>query len=682
MNGIVSLAMAKANTERTIRLPAADDTPDSGLRPGDLVEGRFRLGSIVGWGGQAVVFQAHDLARNGSQVAIKAARRDLPAATRHEAADVLRWEGGLLRRLRHPALPRLYKLYSSPQSTWLARDMVPGASLLTLARSGPQDQRRVLLWATLLCDLLTYLHTQAVPVVCSDLKPANLVLRPDGTLALIDLGAAQTLTRRPPRKPRPRHGTPGYAPPEQLGNWGHDERSDVFSLAVTCYELLTGIDPTQAPLQFDLARLDRHAPLLAPALCWALDLDLARRCPTAAALRSRLGAPAPAPALTLGYGVSLRDLRDLNTLILRHPQLIEPAVANGALEVWLARHPDPSLGNLRYSLRATRRLAAPRDRALDLLLGAMAPIDGSPLLHASPKRLQLDDIPLKSWRAWSRPAVISLHNSTLSPQRWELEAAAQPDAEVRFLVDGRPQRKASGVLAPGAQLRVELVAMGTSGPRSGTIELRCGLYRDQIIWEGMARAGLPVGGQYVCRPEDLDLQRADLVPALEALLIQGTLVRWLRSSGQRPLAGELERAMKQRPDELERRLLVGRVLHILAPDQFPLLQLRGLDTAVARPIAPRQISHVLLEVANLAGASYAVAWRSQTPWARVLPSAGQLGPFEQLRVSVEFSPPQGLVGIQPVALDLMAGRLSLPVILPIQIAPESLWTKIRRLFGG
>ncbi|NTW01039.1 MAG: serine/threonine protein kinase, partial [Oscillochloris sp.] len=375
--------MAIAHEGHTTRL-AVEGPPRCSTDTGDLLGGRFRIGHTIGWGGQAVVFEANDMRRGGATVAVKVARADLPASERAEATEVLRWESGLLRRLRHPALPRLYGAASDATGTWLARDLVPGTSLLTLARKTPQSPLQVLAWATQLCDLLTYLHTRPTPVVCGDIKPANLVLRPDGSLVLIDLGATQTLTRRPPRKPRPRHGTPGYAPPEQLAARTYDERSDVFSLAVTCYELLTSIDPGLAPLQFDLAQLERAAPRLAPGLRSALDLDLEQRCPTAAALRSRLGAPAPAPPLALSLGISVTDMRGLNALILRHPQLLEPAITSGTLEEWLARHPDATLGRLRYELRAARKSAPPRTRPIDTLLRALAPPEGRTRRQVSP----------------------------------------------------------------------------------------------------------------------------------------------------------------------------------------------------------------------------------------------------------------------------------------------------------
>jgi hypothetical protein len=670
-----------ANVGQTVRLKTPG-APDCGATVGETLGGRFRLDAVVGHGGQAVVFKGADLARGGATVAVKVARRDLGADARAEAETVLRWEGGLLRRLRHAALPRLLRLESTARLSWLARELAPGQPLLALARQGPQEPRRVLALATQLCDLLTYLHTRDPAIVVGDLKPANLIVRPDGGLTLVDLGAALTLTRRPPRKPRPRHGTPGYAPPEQLGSWGHDERSDVFALAVTCYELLTGLDPAAAPLQFDLARLDRAAPPLAPGLRWALTLDVAQRCPTAAALRARLGAPAPAQPLFLGAGVSLIDGRDLSGVVQRSPRLVEPAVSSGALERWLAAHPDASMGALRYGLRAAQRAAPPRQAPLDTLLTAMAPADGSPLLTFAPARLALGEIPLRSWRIWSRPAELLLHNDSLAPQRWELVSPAQRDADLRVMLRGKPQRAAGGVIGAGERVRLELVAMGTAGARSGTLQLRCGAHSWAIPWEATARAGVPVGGRQVARIEDLDLSRPDLVPALEALLAQGALSRWLRATGRKALAGELEGAMGRGPDELGRRLLVSRLLHELDPARFPLLRVRGLELIGSRPHTAGEPTYVLIELENLGATPAAVTSRSNTAWAQVAAAPAVLAPNDTGHLSIRLHPPHTLRGPQPVSLDLIVGALPLQLILPIQVTAERWWQRLRRLITG
>jgi hypothetical protein len=672
-----------AQVGQTVRLTGhAAGIPDCGVQPGETLAGRFRLGEAVGHGGQAVVFAAADLGRRGVGVAVKVARCDLDASGRAEAAAVLRWEGGLLRRMRHPALPRLYRLERGPRLTWLARDLVPGQSLLSLARQGVHDPRRVMAWASQLCDLLTYLHTGAVPTVVGDLKPANLVLRPDERLALVDLGAAHTLTRRPPRTPRPRHGTPGYAPPEQLGGRGYDERADIFALAVTCYELLTGLDPTVAPLQFDLDQLDRVAPRLAPALRWALALDVEARCPTAAVLRARLGAPTPIAPLLLGGGVALNEQRDLDAAISYRPQLIETAVANGALDRWLACSPDSALGTLRYTLRAAQRTAPARRPPLEALLVALAPAEGSAMLHFDPPRLALGEVPLRRWRIWGRPQALMLHNPTATPLRWALSAPARIDVDLRIQTEGKPRRAAAGVLAPGARLRLDLVAMAAAGPRSGELQLRCGRHSWAIPWEATGRVGVPVGGRHTARLEDLDLTRADLVPAIEQLLEQGALARWLRATGHKTLAAELDAAMARRPAALERRLLVGQILGHRDPERFPHLRLRGLEATEGRALIAGEPSYALFEIDNLGPRPCALIWRSQTPWAQVATAPAALAPGASEHVSVRLHPPRSMQGAQVVDLALEAGALPLNLSLPVQVSPERWWQRLRRLIIG
>lgn len=663
-----------ASVHQTIHLERSEPAA------GAVLGARFRLEAQIGQGGQAVVFQAVDLRRSGAPVAVKIARQDLGADARREAEEVLRREAGLLRRLRHPALPRLYALERGPQRVWLARELVPGQPLNVLARQGPWPWRQVQLWAAHLCDLLTFLHTREPPVVVGDLKPANLVWRPDGSLALIDLGAAQTLTRRASRAGRPRHGTPGYAPPEQLGGRSFDERADIFALAVTCYELLTGHDPAAAPLQFNFEDLERVAPLLAGGLRSALAFDLAERCPNAAVLRSRLGAPVPPRRLFLGGGAELSDRRDLDAALRRVPQALAGAVADGSLERWLAAHPDDGLGALRYRLRQARLTSSPRADPLDLLLTALAPPEGSGLLQVTPTHLDLGAVPLRSWRVWSQPRALTLTNAAPKPLFWELECPAQSDADVRVLVAGKAQRRVGGVLAAGEQTRLEVVAMGKAGPRSGALRLRCGQHHWSIPWEAQVRPGVLLAGCYVERLEDLDLRHPDLAPALEALLEQGVLTRWLGAIQRRDLAREIGSALPHARDALQRRLLVGRLLHTLAPDRFPLLQIRGLSETAARPLIAGEPTYALIEIDNLAAPEAPLVCRSLTPWVEVAAAPPTLEARSTSRIALRLLPPETMQGPQEITLHLAAGALPLTVTIPVQINPARWWRRLRRLF--
>jgi hypothetical protein len=658
----------------------ASAPPPCGAAPGDLLAGRFRLGTMLGWGGQAVVFHAQDEAPRGhaGPLAAKLIRTDLPAAARAEAATLLKWEASLLRRLRHPALPRLAQFQTSPGAGWMVRELVDGAPLTSLLRSGPLEPRRVRELAAQLCALLRYLHTRTPPVICGDLKPANLVLRPDGTVALIDLGAAHTRTRRPPRSVRPRYGTPGYAPPEQLGGRAIDERSDLFSLAATCYELLTGVDPALTPLVFDHDRLARAAPSLAAALRPALEPDPERRPPTAAALHASLARLPPPPPLILGPQTAVRSPTELAEAALRHPRALDATIASGACEGWLADHPDPQLGALLHRLRAERR-ASPRARPLDTLLMAMAIPDGSPLLQATPQRLSLGDVPLRQTRLWSAPRQLTLANRAGAPVRWELECPTQPGAEVRVLSAGRALKKIGGALAPGGEAQLEIVAAGKSGAVGGELTLRCGQFETKIRWEGTGKAGIPVGNRIVTRLADLDAAQPGVVYALEALAARGALSRWLRAQRDQALADRIDAALPAGP--LAMRLAVGALLHQLAPERFPVLALADAPPKL-KLVAGGQ-SYLTLTLHNHGVEPCVVRSGPGTAWARARIGTPVLAPGESCEVTVALAPPPELAAGDYAALvTLCAGELDLPLTIQVEVTAEQWWQRALRWLRG
>lgn len=667
--------MAPANTESTQRLHAPQAAPPGALAPGAVVAGRYTVQSLLGWGGQALVYRAAD-ARRGEAVALKVVRADLDKADRAAAVAALCWEGRLLQRLHHAALP--YAVQLQPQGdAWLARELVAGRTLAEAA-GGALDERLVLRWALQLCDLLTYLHTQRPPVICGDIKPRNLVLRPDGALALIDMGAAQTLTRRPPRTARPRHGTPGYAAPEQLGAWGGDERSDLFSLAVMCYELLTGLDPAAAPLQFDLAQLDRRAPSLAKALRWALDLDRTRRPPTAAVLRAALGQAAPARPLVLAPAVRVDDAGGLVRAAASQPLLLEAALQSGAVEQWLAAHPAPVLGALLHDLRVKQRAGRGTQRT-DALLRVLAPAQGAPQIQFWPREVRFGPLPLRRWRTWLVGQRLTLRNTAATPLRWELAGEERPEAVVRVWANGRALRAAEGVLLPGATAELELVAMGSPGRRTGQLALRCGSYVADIPWQGEAQPGLPLGSRLAPRIADIDPAQPGLVPLLEALLRRGLLRRWLDEQGRADLAAALpapKDAKASLPGPLATRLLVGAVLHERDPQRFPLLEVRP-QLPHGPPLPAGGNGQLAVQVVNRGAAPCELKWASRCPWAGTPGAPLTLQPGQRHNQPVLLLPPADLApGPHDVAMELRAGALSLPVTLGVTLAPPGLWQRI------
>jgi serine/threonine protein kinase len=198
---------------------------------------------------------------------------------RAEAARCLQHEARLLQQLEHPNIARLLDWVSGPQGDYLVLEYVPGLTLeQRLTRldgqggtlpGAPLPLHEALAYAGRVAEVLDYLGTLPQPVVHHDIKPANLIVRPnDNELVLVDFGGAVRLSGLGPGLPEPdSYGTPGYAAPEQYSG-DASPASDVYGLAATLYHLLTDDDPTAHPLEFpQLERLPPDvAALLRPAL--------------------------------------------------------------------------------------------------------------------------------------------------------------------------------------------------------------------------------------------------------------------------------------------------------------------------------------------------------------------------------------------------------------------------------
>src|SRR5260370_14690351 len=120
-------------------------------------------------------------------------------------------------------------------------EFIDGSTLEDLLdRNGhPFSERRVLGWARQLCDVLEYLHSQQPPVIFRDMKPGNVMLSRSGRIKLIDFGIARLFRSSSGSQDTQLLGTPGFAPPEPYGSAQTDERSDIYSLAMTLYPFIT-----------------------------------------------------------------------------------------------------------------------------------------------------------------------------------------------------------------------------------------------------------------------------------------------------------------------------------------------------------------------------------------------------------------------------------------------------------
>ncbi len=180
------------------------------------------------------VYLAHDLFANQT-VAVKRMLDSQGDASFR--ARFLR-EASLLLQLDHPGIPDILDFLAHPQGDFLVMELIEGVSLADLAEQGVLTEVEILEYTLQVCTLLAYLHDRETPIVHRDVKPANLIRRPDGQIVLVDFGMA----REQEAGTKTMVGTLGYAPLEQMQ--GHPEpRSDLYALGVTMLYLLTGVLP-------------------------------------------------------------------------------------------------------------------------------------------------------------------------------------------------------------------------------------------------------------------------------------------------------------------------------------------------------------------------------------------------------------------------------------------------------
>ncbi len=218
------------------------------LEIGSLVDGKYKILNKVGQGGMSVVYLAMNEKAN-KQWAIKEVRKD--GVLDFEAVKQgLVAETDILKKLDHPHLPSIVDVIDTEDSFIIIMDYIQGNSLnKALEEYGAQPQELVIKWAMQLCDVLGYLHTRNPAIIYRDMKPANIMLKPDGNVTLIDFGTAREYKEKN-LADTTCLGTVGYAAPEQFGGMGQtDARTDIYCLGATLYHLVTGMNPCEPPYE-------------------------------------------------------------------------------------------------------------------------------------------------------------------------------------------------------------------------------------------------------------------------------------------------------------------------------------------------------------------------------------------------------------------------------------------------
>ena len=214
---------------------------------GTVIDGKYEILKQIGKGGMSTVYLAMDKRLN-KQWAVKEISRKGFGKNNEEIINEVPADAEMMKALDHPAIPTIVDIidHRDNEFIYVVMDYVEGESLdKVLAEYGAQAQDMVIDWAKQICEAFSYLHSQKPPIIYRDMKPANVMLKPEGNIKIIDFGIAREY-KEGNLADTTVLGTKGYASPEHYGGRQTDERSDIYTLGMTMHHLLTGVDPRPA----------------------------------------------------------------------------------------------------------------------------------------------------------------------------------------------------------------------------------------------------------------------------------------------------------------------------------------------------------------------------------------------------------------------------------------------------
>ena len=214
------------------------------IKLGQIVDERYEILKEIDRGGMSIVYLASDN-RLKKSVALKDIRKSNKIDSR-VLLNCLKAEVNLLKGLDHPNLPNVYDIIEGDDHIYVIMDYIEGESLKKkIEREKVISHEEVIDYAIQLSSVLDYLHTRkGNPIIYRDMKPDNIMLTPEGRIKLIDFGIS---IKSDEESSALSFATNLYASPEQLLRKKTDCRTDIYSLGVTLYYLVTGINKKVNP---------------------------------------------------------------------------------------------------------------------------------------------------------------------------------------------------------------------------------------------------------------------------------------------------------------------------------------------------------------------------------------------------------------------------------------------------
>jgi serine/threonine protein kinase/Flp pilus assembly protein TadD len=249
---------------RDLRISAQSDISPRSLQPsseelsrGAVFAGRFEVIEELGKGGMGRVYRVLDT-KIDEEVALKLVRPEI--ASDRKTIKRFSNELKLARQISHKHVCRMYDLSEEAGTHYITMEYVPGENLKSMIKMTKQfSASTAISIARQICEGLAEAHKYGV--VHRDLKPGNIMIDKDGNVRIMDFGIARSIEAKDITETGMIIGTPEYMSPEQVTGEDEDSRSDVYSLGIILYEMLTGSLPFEGKTPVSIAlKHQREAP--------------------------------------------------------------------------------------------------------------------------------------------------------------------------------------------------------------------------------------------------------------------------------------------------------------------------------------------------------------------------------------------------------------------------------------